>query len=157
KNLADLGITAPTIDLLHQVGKATGVGDPARGAAFAQAAIVNKLDIETADRRRFTEHVCLKNAGQVPGRLTAHGRIDGKNKPPTLSRLGRRRQHTHLFQKSVDLGMRRCFHRRVAAWSGRSLPIRPILCHKTASRLALYRRLIIAALLESGYAETAAQ
>jgi hypothetical protein len=45
---------------------------------------VDKLDIETADRADSGEHLGLHFGGQVPGRLSASGRIDREDEPAAL-------------------------------------------------------------------------
>src|SRR5215208_1300542 len=80
-DLADLRVAAAAVDSRHQVGEFIGLCDPAGGTAFAEAAVIDELHIETADRRRLPEHVGLQPAGGVPGRLPAHGGVERKDEP----------------------------------------------------------------------------
>ena len=61
---------------------ARGVGDPARGAGLAVAAVVDELHLEPAGARRGVEHRRLQPAGEVPGRLAAHGGVEREDQPP---------------------------------------------------------------------------
>ena len=103
QDFADLGVPAAAIDPLHQVAELARVGNPARGAAFGQSAVIDQLHIESADRGGFAKHVGLQPAGRVPQRLAAHGGVERKNQPPALSGLRRRSERAHLVEKSVDL------------------------------------------------------
>src|SRR5690242_17332319 len=78
-DLADLGMTSPAFDPLHQCGEALGPRYPEGCAAFSETTVVDQLDIEAADGRRFAKHVCLQPACGVPQRLPAHGRIERKD------------------------------------------------------------------------------
>jgi hypothetical protein len=49
EHLADLGMTHAAIDAFHESGEVFGLGDPAGGAAFGEAAIVDQLDAEPTD------------------------------------------------------------------------------------------------------------
>src|SRR5262245_44111627 len=62
-DLADLRVAAAAIDALHQRCEPFGLRDPARGAAFAETAIVNQLHVEPADSRRLTNHASLDAPG----------------------------------------------------------------------------------------------
>ena len=68
----------------HQLGEPLGLRHPARGPAFVQAAVVDELDVEPADRRRLAEHVGLQPAGGIPGRLPAHGGVEREDQPAAL-------------------------------------------------------------------------
>jgi hypothetical protein len=74
---AELGVTGAAFDFCHQVGEHPSIGDPARGAAFAHPAVVDELEIESADRRRLLEHSGLQLAGDIPSRLPARCGIEG--------------------------------------------------------------------------------
>ena len=50
QHLADLRMAALASDARHQVAEAGAVRDPARGAAFVQAAEIDELHVEPADR-----------------------------------------------------------------------------------------------------------
>src|SRR5262249_22911423 len=114
-DLADLRVAAAAIDAFHQRREPLGLRDPARGAAFAETAIVNQLHVEPADCRRFTKHVCLEPTGRVPHGLAAHGGIECENEAPPLARLGRRSKLLHPGKESVDLRALGWRRRRAAA------------------------------------------
>jgi hypothetical protein len=79
QDAADLGMAAAAVDFLHQAAQQARIRHEARGTAFRQASIVRQLDVEPADCGRFLEHVGLQPAGLVPGRLPAHGGVEGKD------------------------------------------------------------------------------
>ena len=56
-------------------------------------------------------------------RLTTHGRIEGKNQPPSEPRTSRRRKTLHLVQKRIDLRARRGRRRRAIAVGWRRWPM----------------------------------
>ena len=103
QHLADLGVAAAAVDARHQFREPLACRNPARGAAFAQAAEINQLDIEPADAGRFAEHVGLQGAGRIPGRLPAHGGIERKDQPPALAIRGRGPERAHAFDERVNL------------------------------------------------------
>ena len=72
-----------------------------------EPAVIDELDVESADRRGLAEHVGLQPAGRVPGRLPAHGGIEREDQPPALAGGGRRPERAHLRQERVDVGARR--------------------------------------------------
>ena len=111
-DLADLGMAAAAVDPLHQRAQPLGLRDPVRSPALAQAAVINELHVEAADRRRLAEHVRLQPAGRIPQGLAAHGRIEREDEPSAPPGLGGRSEALHLGKEGVDLrtrgGCRRC-------------------------------------------------
>ena len=105
-DLADLGVAAAAVDPLHQRAQPLGLRHPARGPAFAEAAVIDQLHVEPADRRRLAEHVGLQPAGRVPSRLPAHGRVEREDQPPSPAGFGRRSKALHLGEEGVDLRAR---------------------------------------------------
>ena len=87
---ADLGQAAVAGDAGHQPLEAGGVGDPARGAGLAVAAEVDELDLEPAGARRGVEHRALQPAGEIPGRLAAHGGVEREDQPAAAGAVARR-------------------------------------------------------------------
>ena len=83
QHLAELGVAAATVDLLHQRRQRGRFRHPARRPALVRAAEIEELDVEPADRLGFQEHVRLQPAGGVPGRLPAHGGVERKDQPAT--------------------------------------------------------------------------
>ncbi len=49
QHLADLGLAAAAVDAHHKVAQALGIADPFRRLAFAEAAKIDKLDVQAAD------------------------------------------------------------------------------------------------------------
>ncbi len=76
----------------HQRAEPLRLGNPGRGAALRKPAIIDKLNVEAADRRGLAEHVGLELAGAIPGRLPAHRGIERKDQPAALAGLGHRRR-----------------------------------------------------------------
>jgi hypothetical protein len=62
EHLANLGRAAAAVDAGHQVGQTPRIVDPAAGPALAEAAEIDQLHIEPADRRRLVEHLRLQRA-----------------------------------------------------------------------------------------------
>ena len=114
-DLADLGMPAAAIDLLHQIGETLGLRHPARGAAFGETAVIDQLHVEPADRRRLAEHIGLQVAGRIPHRLAAHGGVEREDEPPALAGGGCWREAFHLGQEGIDLGTPGRRRRRMAA------------------------------------------
>ncbi len=82
EHLADLREAARAGDLAHEPRERIGVADPFRRLAFVEAAEIDELHVEPADRLDGLEHVGLKLERKVPGGLPAHGRIHGEDEPP---------------------------------------------------------------------------
>src|SRR5262245_3657120 len=114
-DLADLGVAAAAVGPRRQGGEALGLRHPVRGAAFPEPAIVDKLHVESADRRRLAEHVRLQVAGGIPRGLPAHGRIEREDQPAAPARLRRRRERLYLGEEGVDLRARGGRRRRAPA------------------------------------------
>ena len=89
----DLGEPAVAGDAGHQPLQRGGVADEARGPRLAMTAKVDELHLEPARLRRRVEHRRLQLAGEVPGRLAAHGGVEREDEPPAAppARGGRRR------------------------------------------------------------------
>ena len=99
-DLADLGVTAAAIDLLHERAEPLSPGHPLRRPAFAESAIIDQLDIEATDRGGFAKHVGLQPACRVPQRLAAHGRIERKDQPTPPAGLVRGSKDLTLLRKA---------------------------------------------------------
>ena len=82
-----------------------GVGRPAARLAFAEAAVIDELDVEPAERRRRLEHLALDMAGAIPARLTARRRIERKDQPAAPACRTRRRGALEVAQERIDLGV----------------------------------------------------
>src|ERR1043166_9399120 len=106
EDFADLGAAAAAGNPAHEAGEARAVGDPAGRATFVEAAVVNELHLEPADRRRLAEHLALELAGGIPGRLAAHGGVKREDQPPALAGFEGRRQGTGAGDEGVDLRAR---------------------------------------------------
>src|SRR5215831_7857726 len=88
QDLADLGLAATAINPRHQFSKPFTCRDPTRRAALIEPAKINELDVEAADTGRFAEHIHLKFACGVPGRLPAHCGVKRKNQPAAFALRG---------------------------------------------------------------------
>ena len=86
---------------------------PAARLAFVEAAVIDELDVEPAERGGRLEHLALDAAGAVPGRLAARRRVERKDQPAAPARRGRRRRAPQVAQKGIDLG-RSGFGRKLA-------------------------------------------
>src|SRR5262249_13222064 len=75
-DLADLGGPPAEIEASQRPREPLALRPPAGGAAFAEPAIVDQLQVEPADCRRFTEHVGLQPTGRIPHGLAAHGGVE---------------------------------------------------------------------------------
>ena len=143
QHLADLGMAAAAIDLRHQRAEPRRLGDPGRGAAFGEAAIIDELDIEAADGGGFAEHVGLQPAGGIPGRLPAHGGVEREDQPAALAGLGRWAERVDPAQEGIDLGAGGRRRSRRCDRSGRSACDRTAdlalgwLCRPTGHKVAL--------------------
>ncbi|WP_416898719.1 MAG: hypothetical protein ACMVY4_03025 [Minwuia sp.] len=99
-------IWVPAAQALHGQHGAAQFGRvrvPFAGPAFAEAAIVDQLDIEPAEFLRRLEHLGLDMQRPVPLRLTAGGGVHGEDQPPAHARAALRRR-LDLLQEGVDLG-----------------------------------------------------
>ena len=54
-----------------------------------KTAEIDELDVEAAERRRGFEHFRLKRLGEIPGRLPAHGGVEGEDQPAAAGRPAR--------------------------------------------------------------------
>ena len=81
EHLADLGMAAAAVDAGHQLLQRFGVGDEFRCAALAKTAKIDQLDLERPGLADGVEHLGLQRAGEIPGRLAAHRRVEGKDQP----------------------------------------------------------------------------
>ena len=127
EDLADLGVAAAAIDLLHQPAELARVRHPARGAAFGEPAVIDELHVEPADRRRLAEHVGLQPAGGVPHRLPAHGGVERKDQPAALAGLRRPGRATSPASRNASISARERGRRRLvaAARSARACGLSP--------------------------------
>src|SRR5215213_5356192 len=100
-------MAALTIDARHQIAEPSAIRDPARRAAFVEPAEVEKLDIQSANRSGFAEHLALEFASRVPCRLPTHGGVECENEAAALASLIRRRERAGALDERVDLGTRR--------------------------------------------------
>jgi hypothetical protein len=105
EHAADLRMTTTAVDFFHETGKPCRIGNPLRRTAFRDAAIVHKLDIEAAHRRRLLKHFRLQGTGEVPGGLPAHRRIESEDQPPALA-VGARPERSGPLHERVDLRAR---------------------------------------------------
>src|SRR5262245_46818773 len=121
EDLLDLGMTGLAHDLRHDLGELLGPGDPAGGAAFAQAAVIDQLHVETAGGGDLTKHFGLEFAGGVPGWLPASGGIEGEDEA-AASGWCCRFDCGELVQEFVDL--RECRRDLAAVCDGPILSIR---------------------------------
>ena len=96
----DLGRSAAHVDAAHELREPLPAGDEVRRPAFVQAAEIDELHVEAAERAGGLEHFRLQRLGEVPGRLPAHGRVEGEDQP---SAAGRRRRG-NLFRRLDEGG-----------------------------------------------------
>ena len=101
QHLGDLGMAAPTVDGAHEFTEPVRVADPFAGPALSKAAKIDQLDVKPADFGAAMKHFGLKLAGAVPGRLPAHGGIEGEDEAPTLAGP---RQHCGKLARLADKG-----------------------------------------------------
>src|SRR5437763_17086984 len=67
----DLRLAAEARDGAHRPMQIGGGGQPAARLAFTEAAIIDELDVEAAERGGRLEHLALNAAGAIPGGLAA--------------------------------------------------------------------------------------
>ncbi len=77
----DLGLAAETGDRAHHPVQIGGIRHPPARLAFVEAAVINELDVEPAERGGRLEHLALDAAGAVPARLAARRRVERKDQP----------------------------------------------------------------------------
>src|SRR5262244_3101451 len=134
ENLAELRVAAPAFDALHQRAEPLRMRYPTRGATLAEAAVIDQLHVQPADRRRLAKHVGLQPTGRVPGGLATHGRVEREDEAAPPARLGCRRELLHAAEKSVDLGACGACRRGAAAigcW-----PVRAIIGHGSRASIS---------------------
>ena len=85
---ADLRRSAAHVDAAHEVLEPLPAGDEIRSPAFVETAEIDELDVEAAERRRGFEHFRLKRLGEIPGRLPAHGGVEGEDQPAAAGSAG---------------------------------------------------------------------
>src|SRR5215472_4399964 len=73
----------------------------------AKPPIIDELDVETADGRRFPEHLGLQLTGLIPCWLAAHRGIEGKDQPATAPAFSARAKRFDLVEKTINLRARR--------------------------------------------------
>src|SRR5262249_47993622 len=92
KNLGDLSVTALTAYGRHQRAEPIRICNPWGSSAFAQAAIIDELNVDTASLCRGAEHLGLQLTGMIPHRLPTHCGIERKDQPPPPTRCSARPQ-----------------------------------------------------------------
>src|SRR5205823_3274121 len=100
----DLGLAAEAGDRAHRAMQVGGVGHPAARLAFVEAAVIDELDVEPAERRGGLEHLALDAAGAVPSRLAARRCIEREDQPAAAAAGPHRRGALQIAQEGVDLG-----------------------------------------------------
>ena len=110
EHLADLRVAALARDLAHQPRQRVGIADPFRRLALVEAAEIDELHVEPADRLDGLEHVGLELERKVPGGLPAHGRVHGEDQPAAAR--ASRPERPHLLEEGVDLGAATSARRR---------------------------------------------
>src|SRR5262245_26295816 len=86
ENLLDLGLTGAAYDRRHDLSELCGVGDPARGAALVETAVIDQLEVKAPNGSGGLEHLGLELAGGVPGCFSAGGGIEGEDEASTGTR-----------------------------------------------------------------------
>ena len=127
EDLAELRVAAAAFNALHQRAQPFRLRYPTRGAALPEAAVIDQLHVQPADRRCLAKHVGLQPTGRVPGGLATHGRVEREDEAAPSARLCCRRELLHTAQKSIDLGAR--IRRRRGAAAIRCWPVRAIIGH----------------------------
>jgi hypothetical protein len=82
EDLADLGCSGAAHDAFHQSEQFIGARGPAGCPAFAEATVVEQLNVETADIADFAKHVGLQSTSGIPCWLPACRAVEGENQPP---------------------------------------------------------------------------
>ncbi len=123
EHAADLRMPALAAYASHDFAEPCRIGIPLRRAAFAQSPEIDQLHVEPADRARLLEHFRLKLAGEIPGRLPAHGGIERECEPSTAA-IGPRPKRFGFGEKSVDLATRGSLRGRMLVGLCRSLIFR---------------------------------
>ena len=103
----DLCMAAAAGHAAHASKQRIGRAQPWARLELAIAAVVAKLDVQSAQCRGLAEHVALQLAGPVPGRLAAGGGVHSEDQAAALLPGLDRRQRTHLFDESVDRSLAR--------------------------------------------------
>src|ERR1700759_3054131 len=107
KTPLDLSMPALAADAAHQVAEPRRIRGPARRPTFGKAAEIDELHFEAADATCLREHVALELAGEVPGRLPAHGGVEREDQPLPLRMSAGLGQGLRLGQELGDGGARR--------------------------------------------------
>ena len=92
------------MDRAHDPVQIGGVGHPAARLAFVEAAIIDELDVEPAERGGRLEHLALDAAGAIPARLAARRRVERKDQPAATARRSAAANAPQLAQKGIDIG-----------------------------------------------------
>ena len=101
QHAADLGAAAPALDAGHEPRKSARRARPFGRPAFIEAAKVDKLHIQPANRFRLDEHLTLDLKRAIPSGLAAHGGVHRENEPAAPSGLTPGRgDRFHLAQKA---------------------------------------------------------
>ena len=103
QDASDLRLPAAAADRRHQAGQGAGIDHEAGGAALVEAAEIDELNLE-AGARGGGKHLALQAAGEVPGGLTAHGRVEGEGEAGTRPAVLRGRELSRLVEEGVDRG-----------------------------------------------------
>src|SRR5689334_4356264 len=99
----DLRLTADAGHRAHDPMQIGCIAHPAARFAFVEAAVIDELDVEPAERGGRLEHLALDAAGAIPGRLAARRRVEREDQSTPPARW-RRRGTPQLAQESIDLG-----------------------------------------------------
>ena len=70
-----LSFTSQAVNTGHLPQQRIRIGCPFRCLEFAKTPVESELNFKPAQCRSFVEHLGLKMAGMIPGRLAAGGRI----------------------------------------------------------------------------------
>src|SRR5207247_3686751 len=106
----DLGLTADAGNRAHHAMQIGGCGHPAARLAFGEAAVIDQLDVEPAERGGRLEHLALDPAGAVPTRLAARRRVEREDQPAAPPARPHRRGALQVAEKGVDFRrMRLCW------------------------------------------------
>src|SRR5262249_18088499 len=103
KNLGDLSVTALTAYGRHQRAEPIRICNPWGSSAFAQAAIIDELNVDTASLCRGAEHLGLQLTGMIPHRLPTHCGIERKDQPHAPTGCSARPKRPDLMEKTINL------------------------------------------------------
>ena len=75
KHATDLRLPAFAADLAHHRAHLLRIRNVTGCATFGETTEIDELDRQAANRRGGAKHIGLQCAGEIPGRLAAHGGI----------------------------------------------------------------------------------